>query len=309
MTTPLLDADEDDEDVSILDDIGDLSKLLYILDQHRNTPDVALPYNADFVVVAPGPLHLPAHRLILAVRCPVLGNILHGGRPLRDKTSGIEVSLVSGDRIRVQIIGCHPFTVLILLRYLYSDQLLAIWDLRVGTPFVSQFQTFAVKPVEIKAELQSLARILDLQLLLKALHSPGKRVPTPSQAEDFRLLYERSQLTGRLRINTKEDSLAPDVALHLADQVIVWSHSVVLRARCQFFASFFEDSAWTSKRRDKSGIIDIDLQHLEWQVMQYVVRWMCYGDENLFESLGVFLCLIFLFSATSLHHRLCARGR
>lgn len=303
MTTPLLDADEDDEDVSILDDIGDLSKLLYILDQHRNTPDVALPYNADLVVVAPGPLHLPAHRLILAVRCPVLGNILHGGRLLRDKTSGIEVSLVSGDRVRIRIIGCHPFTILILLRYLYSDQLLAIWDLRVGTPFMSQFQTFAVKPVEIKAELQSLARILDLQLLLKALHSPGKRVPTPSQAEDFRLLYERSQLTGRLRINTKEDSLAPDVALHLADQVIVWSHSVVLRARCQFFASFFEDSAWTSKRRDKSGIIDIDLQHLEWQVMQYVVRWMCYGDENLFESLdfvqGVDDVLSFMFSVLS----------
>jgi hypothetical protein len=46
---------------------------------------------------------------------------------------------------------------------------------------------------------------------------------------------------------------------------------------------------WTSKRRDKSGIIDIDLKHLEWQVMQYVVRWMCYGDENLFDSLGAFL--------------------
>lgn len=303
MTAPLLDADEDGEDVSILDDIGDLSKLLYVLDQRRNAPDVALPYNSDVVVVAPGPLHLPAHRLILAVRCPVLGNILHGGRPLRDKSSGIEVSLVSKGRFRIQIIGCHPFTVLILLRYLYSDQLLAIWDLRVGTPFMSQFQTFAVKPVAIKAELQSLSRLLDLQLLLKALHSPGKRVPTPSQAEDFHLLYERTQLTGCLRNNTKEDSLAPDVALHFADQVIVWSHSVVLRARCQFFASFFEDSVWTSKRRDKSGIIDIDLKHLEWEVMQYVVRWMCYGDENLFESLdfvqGVDDVLSFMFSVLS----------
>lgn len=303
MTTPLLDADEDGEDVSILDDIGDVSKLLHVLDRRKNAPDIALPYNADVVVVTPGPLHLPAHRLILAVRCPVLSNILHSGRPLHDKTSEIEVSLVSGDRVCIQIIGCHPFTVLILLRYLYSDQLLAIWDLRVGAPFGSQFQTFGVKPVAIKAELQSLARILDLQLLSKALRSPGKRIPTPSQAEDFRLLYERTQLTGRLRKNTKEDPLAPDVALHLADQVIVWSHSVVLQARCQFFASFFEDSAWTSKRRDKSGIIDIDLEHLNWQVMQYVVRWMCYGDENLFESLDfvqeVDDVLSFMFSVLS----------
>ncbi|KAG1816404.1 uncharacterized protein BJ212DRAFT_190743 [Suillus subaureus] len=301
--TPLLDADEDGEDVSIIDDIGDLSKLLHVLDQCKNVPDIALPYNADVVVVAPGPLHLPAHRLILAVRCPVLGNILHSGRSLYDKSSGIDVSLVSGDRVRIRINGCHPFTVLILLRYLYSDQLLAIWDLRVGSPFVSQFETFAVKPVAIKAELQSLSRILGLQLLLKALQSPGKRVPTPSQTEDFRLLYERSQLTGRLRNTTKEDALAPDVALHLADQVIVWCHSVVLHARCQFFASFFEDSTWTSKRRDKSGIINIDFKHLEWQVMQYVVRWICYGDENLFESLdfvqGVDDVLSFMFSVLS----------
>ncbi|KAG2078351.1 hypothetical protein BDR04DRAFT_1086572 [Suillus decipiens] len=301
MTTPLLDADEDGEDVSILDDIGDLSKLLHVLDQCKNvSPDIVLPYNADLVVVTPGPLHLPAHRLILAVRCPVLGNILHSGRSLHDKFSGIEISLVSGSRVRVQINGCHPFTVLILLRYLYSDQLLAIWDLRIGTPFVSQLQTFAVKPVAIKAELQSLSRILDLQLLLKALQSPGKRVPTPSQVEDFRLLYEKTQLTGHQRNNTKEDSLAPDVALHLADKVIVWSHSVVLQARCQFFASFFKDSAWTSKRRDKSGIIDVNLEHLEWRVMQFVTRWMCYGDENLFESLdfvqGVDDVLSFMFS-------------
>lgn len=303
MATPLLDADEDGEDALILDDIGDLSKLLQVLDQRKNAPDIVLPYNADVVVVTPGPLHLPAHRLILAVRCPVLGNILHTGQPLNDKSSGIEVSLVPGDRIHIQIIGCHPFTVLILLRYFYSDQLLAIWDLRIGTPFMSQFQTFAVKPVAIKAELQSLARIFNLQLLLKALQSPGKRVPTPSQAEDFRLLYQKTQLTGHLRNNTREDSLAPDVALHLADQVIVWSHSVVLQARCQFFASFFENSVWTSKRRDKSGIIDIDLKHLEWQVMQYVVRWMCYGDENLFESLdfvqGVDDVLSFMFSVLS----------
>ncbi|KAG2127923.1 uncharacterized protein EDB93DRAFT_1185860 [Suillus bovinus] len=302
-TTPLLDADEDSEDLSIQDDIGDLSKLLQVLDQRKNAPDIALPHHADVVVVTPGPLYLPAHRLILAVRCPVLGDMLHTGRPLHDKSSGIEISLVPGDTVHIQIIGCHPFTVLILLRYLYSDQLLAIWDLRIGTPFVSQFQTFSVKPVAIKAELQSLARIFNLQLLLKALQSPGKRVPTPSQSEDFRLLYQRTQLTGRLRHNTKEDSLAPDVALHLADQVVVWSHSVVLQARCQFFASFFEDSVWSSKRRDKSGIIDVDLKHLEWQVMQYVVRWICYGDENLFESLdfvqGVDDLLSFMFSVLS----------
>jgi hypothetical protein len=288
-TTPLLDADEDVEDASIMDDIGDLSKLLRVLDQRKNTQDIPLPYNADVIIAASGLLHLPAHRLILAARCPVLGGILQNDLSLSDKSSGIEVSLVSvGSITRMEISGCHPLTVLIVLRYLYSDQLLAIWDLRIGTPFASQFEIFGFKPTAIKAELQSLARVLDLQLLSKALQSAGKQVPTPSQAEGFRLLYERTQITGLSRRHVNEDSLAPDVALHLADQV-VYCHSVVLQARSPFFASFYGDSVWTSKRRDKSGIIDIDLKHLEWQVMQYVVRWMCYGDENLFDSLGAFL--------------------
>lgn len=289
-TIPLLDADEDAEDASIMDDIGDFLKLLHVLDQQKDVPDIALPYNADVIILTSGPLRLSAHRLILALRCPVLGIMLHNGCSL--KSSEIEVNLISAGSIsELQIKGCHPLTILIVLRYLYSDQLLAIWDFRIGNPFASQFEALNFKPTTIKAELQSLARILDLQLLLTALQSPGKRVPTPSQAEDFRLLYEKTQITGLSRRNTNEDSLAPDVALHFADQV-VYCHSVVLQARSPFFASFYGDGVWTSKRRDKSGTIDVDLKHLEWQVMQYVVRWMCYGDENLFESLGAFLRLM-----------------
>ncbi|OJA18121.1 hypothetical protein AZE42_13182 [Rhizopogon vesiculosus] len=59
-TTPFLDVDEDVEDASIMDDIGDFSKLLHILDQRKNAPDAALPYNADVIIVAvSSPLHLP----------------------------------------------------------------------------------------------------------------------------------------------------------------------------------------------------------------------------------------------------------
>src|SRR5260221_195098 len=81
--TSFLDVDEDVEDTSIMDDIGDFSKLLHILDQRKNAPDAALPYNADVITVAvSGPLHLPAHRLILAVRFPALGNILRDSHSL-----------------------------------------------------------------------------------------------------------------------------------------------------------------------------------------------------------------------------------
>ena len=192
---PLLDADEDAEDASIVDDIGGFSKLLHVLDKRKHVPDIALPHNADVIILTSGPLRLPAHQLILALRCPVLGNMVYNGCSL--KLSGVEVSLISAGSIsEIQIKGCHPLTVLIVLRYLYSDQLLAIWDFRIGNPFASQFETFDIKPTIVKVELDSLARVLDLQLLLTALQSPGKRVPTPSQAEDFRLLYEKPRSLG-----------------------------------------------------------------------------------------------------------------
>ena len=57
-TIPLLDADEDAEDASIVDDIGDFSKLHH---EQEGVPDIALPYNAAVTILTSGPLRLPAH--------------------------------------------------------------------------------------------------------------------------------------------------------------------------------------------------------------------------------------------------------
>lgn len=101
-----MDAEDDAEDASIMDDVGDLSKLLLVLDRRKDASDIALPFNADVIIITPGPLRLLAHKLILAMRCPVLGDILQNSYSLNDKPSGIEISLVSGGNTKtVQISG------------------------------------------------------------------------------------------------------------------------------------------------------------------------------------------------------------
>ncbi|KAH7923696.1 hypothetical protein BV22DRAFT_1036046 [Leucogyrophana mollusca] len=299
------DADDEIEDASILDDISALSLLLDLLNQKRaagKTSKVSLhdgdhlPHGADLLLHFSPRAEFPIHRVILATRCVSLCIVLSSGDALHDKESKIVIKLshvasVTGSHKapRLHFSGCSIISVLILLRYLYSDQLLAIWDRRIGSPFSEHFRRLDVKPTQVKLDLQSLAHLLDLPLLSQALESPGKRSPVPSEGRDFRRLFDASQAQANtrseVRRSTKEDPLAPDVMLHLADKV-VYCHSAILRARCTFFMSFFSDVEWTIKRRDAFGIVDVDMKHLRWQVMDYVLRFVCCGEEELFETLN-----------------------
>jgi len=80
-----------------------------------------------------------------------------------------------------------------------------------------------------------------------------------------------------------------DVMLRLADRD-VRSHSFVLRARSLYFECFFSDEEWTRDRWESDGILCVDLCHLEWRAMQYVLRFMCCGEEaEMFERLGMWI--------------------
>jgi hypothetical protein len=60
---------------------------------------------------------------------------------------------------------------------------------------------------------------------------------------------------------------------------MVFTHSSVIRSRTPFFAHFFDDEDWTRYRWD-NGMVTIDVKHLHWDVMQYVLRFICYGEEG-----------------------------
>jgi hypothetical protein len=72
---------------------------------------------------------------------------------------------------RLEFLGCHPLSVLVLLQYLYSD---VVWDRRISVRVSKQLTVVDANPVWVKAELQAFAKILDLPTLALALEAPGK---------------------------------------------------------------------------------------------------------------------------------------
>lgn len=307
---------DDEEDAGIERDITTVNKLCRVLIHDResrkklnhglfdagNEGRGALAYGADLLIQVGGFTELPAHRVILASRCLALGRIFAGQTI---KTSNIVIKLrspqmqnfsASSSKLvsRISITGCHPLSVIIFLVYLYSDELLAIWDRRIGLVVESSMTTLKTNATQIRSELQALARVLSLSHLSEALMSNGRRSPTQSLAKDMLFLFDSAQIA----INSAEQSdvpfaheplsslVAADTILELTDQH-VHCHSLVLRARSPFFANFFDDDDWTTKRWRPDRTISVNLKHLNGRIMSYVLRFIyCGEEEKMFDSLG-----------------------
>lgn len=224
---------EDDGDLGVERDVEVALRMLRVLDKWDASWEQ--PLGGSDVVLVAGSLALPVHRLVLAARSPVLA------RQLESSDSAT--------------IDCSPFTLLLLVHYLYSDDLPAIWDSRVGSALRARHPTpLALDIARTKAELQSLAVALSLPLLAQSLLFHVKTPPAPS-------------LSAALQA---ADPDAADLVLELEDREVP-CHSVVLRARCSFFATFFDDADWSSERRE-GKVVRFDLKHIRADVMDVVLK-------------------------------------
>ena len=252
-----------------------------------------LPNGADLMLRIQGFTELPTHRAILSARCAVLARVLDGLGNLHDRESGISVKLLpaparrggacagppraSNEAPRLAITGVHAFPVLVLLHYLYTDVLLAVGDLRLARLTADASAHGRLQPAQAVQGLQSLSRILHLDSLADALRGAmAKRMPSPLLNAHFRAIFDAPTSVS-----------SPDVVLQLADRD-VWTHSFVLRARSPFFESFLSDEEWTRDRWEGDDRLRVDLRHLEWRSMEYVLRFICCGEEaEMFERLGM----------------------
>lgn len=270
------DEDEDELDGHITDDLRRLIRLSQINLSRKSSlsswyleGSTQLPYGADMTVsVQSAKLILPVHRAILSARSARLDALLHGGLSIKDDNSKVSLrtKAVTGHPT-LEIHHCHPMAVLILLDYLYSDRVLAIWDRRLSLP---QYDSS-----RIKLDLQTLARLCDLPHLIKVLFAATRMVPEPSMVQGMSTFFMASS------------SPDADVVLQLQDRDVP-CHSVILRSRTVFFADFFNEVEWTRKRRDANGIIRINMKHMKWHVMQYVLRFVCCGEDiEMFGVLGM----------------------
>ncbi|KAI5984725.1 hypothetical protein EDD15DRAFT_2374957 [Pisolithus albus] len=129
-------ANDETDDAEVLDDIGSLEMLMDMLRRpegvlfDKGTATAASTHDADIVVCVKN-FAFPAHRLVPAARCRSLWAVLSGSEPLNDK-HGMTISFLPFSTSPIlgylHMTGVKPLSTLILLHYLYSDDLLALWD-------------------------------------------------------------------------------------------------------------------------------------------------------------------------------------
>ncbi|KAH9921080.1 hypothetical protein B0H21DRAFT_767048 [Amylocystis lapponica] len=287
---PDFESDDEAEDGHIQKDIRQALLLCTLLERDREarkrTHGCGVQSSFEF----------PAHRIILSARCTALEQILAGSRTVQDKETNIVIKVISSKNVsrpnlsNIVFTGCQPLSVLILVAYLYTDEVLAVWDRRIGCAVEHKLAALKIKPAQIKTELQFLARVLQLQLFGQAVEPQAKRTPIPSMVSCMSRLFDANQNVNSTPASTKSMScvrhpLRPDVILQLDDRD-VFCHSAILRARSPFFAAFFDDEDWTVKRWSPEGTVTVNLKHLKWRVMEYVMRFLCCGgDSEMFESI------------------------
>lgn len=291
------DDDDGGDDSSIMQDVKLVKDFCDLLISDENLrqdgrhlfADAKSRHGADLVLISESAFQVPVHRVILASRSTVLCKVLLG-ESLQDKSLLIELSnrLPTEDGLdRLFFHGIHPLTTLILLHYLYTDGLLAVWDPRIGSALEDQLTKLAVSPAQIRSQLQHLSKSLRLQSLLSSIEAHTKRPPSPSLSADMQSLLDVVQDTSKsATASIPGNPLMPNVILELSDKN-VHCHSVILRARSPFFAGLFDDEDWTSKRWRPEGTISVNLKHVKWRAFSFVIRYIyCGGDKEIFDVLG-----------------------
>ena len=310
--------DEDLHDPAILADQQALRRVLTLLHCHAQAKKAGEPalfactaprsHGADTLVHVLGGAepYIPAHRVVLAARSTAFRDVLSGKRAIEARVTdgGIIRFALAKDKektraqpydgrhpapwahpTRVTVSGAHALTVLVLLTYLYTDSLLAVWDWRVASsPLLTPlFEKLKVKPGVVKAELQALASALELHELTRALEGAFKGEVRGELAGAFARVC--GAVCCAVDSPARTDPLRPDVVLQLADRE-VRCHAAVLRARSPFFRAFFDEEAWTVNRWTAEGCVVVDFGHVSWRALEFVVRYLYGAEGEMFDVLG-----------------------
>ncbi|CAO1630336.1 unnamed protein product [Parajaminaea phylloscopi] len=233
---------------------------------HNYTP----PRGCDMFLCASGK-YLPVHRAIIAARIPSLAKVLAdpptkglGGAP-----GGVIVRRVNEHAVTLTLPGCSFHTALLLLHYIYTDDLPSVWTSSVSLKIEKHFSAVKMNRNQIHAQLKELARLLQLSALSPVLESPVPRTPTPTLQRDLLSFYGSNVAETSLG-----SSLLHDVELVLSDREVP-AHSSFLK-RSPFFAALLQP-VWTASRWSQ-GRLRIDLSHLRWHALDIHLRHV-YADS------------------------------
>lgn len=194
---------------------------------------------------------IPAHRVILRCRSARLAELMDGKIESCDvPTAGI----ITYDKGKRHLTFDHfqLEAVIILLYYLYTDHIIAVWD---------TYPAYGEPPAIVKAKTQ----LLELAKFFKLEHLRAgvlrRLQPTPSLNVDL----------------LKIGNTFADVAIKLKDGQIMFAHSFILKARSSYFATVLS-GRW-DLQRDSQGRIEINQTETSSEVFKVVMRFI-YGDKQ-----------------------------
>ncbi|KAI9046352.1 BTB domain and ankyrin repeat protein [Aspergillus affinis] len=232
--------------------------------QHENSPGmVSLKTTLSDV-------QIPVHEFILSGRSPVWRKAFHEFR-LAGFFSIPDVLDVRHDNGHTQILfhGIDILTVLNVVFFSYTDAALDVWQQARHTP------QSASRYRQVRTELMRIATCLDLPALERATRLMIE--PAKSLKSDMALAILDPTFfeSGDVIIELKGDSLKV--------------HSQIICQRCPFFDALFNGRSggrWLASRRENgTGLINVDLKHIERPIFEFVLRYM-YADieEELFDE-------------------------
>jgi len=206
-------------------------------------------------------IDIPAHKVFLAARSPVLRNLFVDGPRSVGVLIEFTPSTTPGEKARLVFKGVKLQTLLILLYYVYADSLVDIWN--QNSIHHSRVQHYRA----IRSELSSISSQIGLDHLAKALEVAPH--PSSSMNKDF-----SNALSGPSRSEFNESA---DMMIELASGESVLVHSAIMKARCPFFKALYGSGGrWLVERREQ-GIVRVDMKHISKPVMDMVVHWL-YSD-------------------------------
>lgn len=148
--------------------------------------------------------------------------------------------------------GFQLTTLVIFVYYLYTDNLLAVWDAPVKT---------SPKHINVsKEELIELGRVLKLTDLCVAIQRHCQ--PYHNISDDSMKL--------------KNQQSTADIVIHLKDDELYYCHSFILCSRSALFSNML--AARWGRLKDANRLIEVDLQNIDLETFEIVIHHL-YGDR------------------------------
>ena len=212
---------------------------------------------------------IPVHSTLLITRCKILNDLIFN-IPNEDIPNGFKVinnNNNNNNNSSLLQLYFHQsisdtLTLLVFIKYIYTDNLMTFWDPRVETSI--RHLISKENSLKVRNNLKVLCQVLKI----KSLESYLDRLIVKNIPKTLNLDLQNKIINGDNNGDTK---------LLLSNDRYFIVDSVILKSRCLFFKAMFENNIWTMNRNTKP-FIEVNMKHMSYEIFIYVIKYL-YGHS------------------------------